>query len=75
MNSTLALNISTLSYDEYLKIFYNQISAENIESMNEHDTIHFENRKINFQRISRLNKTFILADETKHIFSQIEVTQ
>lgn len=75
MNLTLASDITTLSYDEYLKIFYNQVSVENIESLNEYDTIHFENRKINFQRTSRLNKTFIPADETKHLFSQIEGTQ
>ena len=71
MNLTLASDIATLSYNEYLKIFYNQISVENSESLNEYDRIHFENRKINFQRTSRLNKTFIPADETKHKFSQI----
>ena len=75
MNPTLDLNISTLSYEEYLKIFYNQISVENSESLNEYDKIHFENRKINFQRTSRLIKTFIPADETKNIFLQIEATQ
>lgn len=75
MNPFLALDITTLSYNEYLKIFYNQISVENIESLNEHDRVQFENRKINFQRTSRLNKIFIPADETKDIFSQIEVRQ
>lgn len=75
MNLTLASDITTLSYDEYLKIFNDQISVGNIESLNEHDKRHFENRKINFQRTSRLNKTFIPADETKHLFSQIEGVQ
>jgi hypothetical protein len=75
LNLTLASDITTLSYDEYLKIFNDQISVGNIESLNEHDKRHFENRKINFQRTSRLNKTFIPADETKHLFSQIEGVQ
>ena len=75
MNLTLATDITTLSYDEYLKIFNDQISVENSESLNEYDMIHFENRKINFQRTSRLNKTFVPANETKHLFSQIERTQ
>lgn len=75
LNPTLDLNISTLSYKEYLKIFNDQISVENTDSLNEHDKKHFENRKINFQRTSRLNKTFIPSVETKDIFSQIEVTQ
>ena len=75
MNLTLASDITTISYDEYLKIFNDQISVENVESLNEHDRRHFENRKINFQRTSRLNKTFIPANETKHLFSQIEGTQ
>jgi len=75
LNLTLASDITTISYDEYLKIFNDQISVENVESLNEHDRRHFENRKINFQRTSRLNKTFIPADETKDIFSQIETKQ
>jgi len=75
LNLTLASDITTLSYDDYLKIFNDQISVGNIESLNEHDRRHLENRKINFQRTSRLNKTFIPADESKNIFSQIEVTQ
>jgi hypothetical protein len=75
LNPTLDLNISTLSYIEYLKIFNDQISVENTDSLNEHDKKHFENRKINFQRTSRLNKAFIPADETKDIFSQIETKQ
>ena len=48
LNPTLDLNISTLSYIEYLKIFNDQISVENADSLNEHDKKHFENRKINF---------------------------
>ena len=75
LNPTLDLNISTLSYKEYLKIFNDQISVENSELLNEQDKKHFENRKINFQRTSRLNKTFIPDDETKDIFSQIETKQ
>jgi hypothetical protein len=75
LNLTLASDITTLSYDDYIKNFNDQISIENIESLNEHDRINFENRKINFQRTSRLNKTFIPADETKHLFSQIEGAQ
>ena len=75
MNSILALNINTLSYDEYLKILNKQISVENSELLNENERKHFENRKINFQRTGRLNKIFIPADETKDIFSQIEVRQ
>lgn len=75
LNPTLDLNISTLSYKEYLKIFNDQISVENIDSLNEQDKKHFKNRKINFQRTSRLNKTFIPDDKTKEIFSQIHGTQ
>ena len=75
LNLTLASDITTLSYVEYLKIFNDLISVENSELLNEQDKKHFENRKINFQRTSRLIKTFIPADETKDIFSQIKATQ
>jgi hypothetical protein len=71
LNSTLALNINTLSYNEYLNIFTKQISVENSELLSEYERKYFENRKINFQRTSRLNKTFIPAAETKHLFTQI----
>ena len=75
LNSTLTLNISTVSYDEFLNIFTRQVSVENIESLNEQDRIYYVNRKINFQRTSRLNKTFIPSDKTKQLFSQIEAKQ
>ena len=75
LNSTLTLNISTVSYDEFLNIFTRQVSVENIEPLNERDRIYYVNRKINFQRTSRLNKTFIPSDETKQLFSQIEAKQ
>jgi hypothetical protein len=75
LNLTLASDITTLSYNDYLKIFNDQISVENSELLNEHDRRHFENRVINFQRTSRLIKTFIPAFETNHLFSKILIPQ
>jgi phosphoenolpyruvate carboxylase len=66
---------SVLTYNEYVGEFAKQISVSDINTLNDYDKSYYDYRKLNYQRSTRLEKTFIPTDETKHIFSKINQTQ
>jgi len=66
---------SILTYSEYVEEFTKQISVSDINTLNDYDKSYYDYRKLNYQRSTRLEKTFIPTDETKQIFSKINHTQ
>lgn len=69
------LNISNinnlLTYIEFVDQFKKQVNEKNLHLLNDYDRGFYEYRKLNFQRSSRLEKTFKPTEETKTLFSQI----
>jgi len=66
---------SVLTYNEFVEEFTRQISVSDINTLNDYDKSFYDYRKLNFQRSSRLEKTFIPTDETKQLFSEINQQQ
>jgi len=66
---------SVLTYNEFVNEFNRQISVSDINTLNDYDKSFYDYRKLNFQRSSRLEKTFIPTDETKQLFSEINQQQ
>ncbi len=66
---------SVLTYNEFVNEFTRQISVSDINTLNDYDKSFYDYRKLNFQRSSRLEKTFIPTDETKQLFSEINQQQ
>ena len=60
-----------ISYKEFVEQFSSQVNVSDINQLNEYDKKYFEYRKLNFQRASRLEKTFEPMIETKEIFNKI----
>ncbi len=73
------LNLCTinwlLTYQDYLDYFNKQINKSNVELSTELEKAKFEFTKLNFQRSSRLEKTFEPAEESKNVISQINNKQ
>jgi hypothetical protein len=63
------------SYAKYKDEFANMINDVDPNQLNEYDKKYYDYRKINFQRSSRLEKTFEPTDETKEMFSVINKPQ
>jgi hypothetical protein len=51
------------------------VNVSDINTINEEDKKYFDYRKLNFQRSSRLEKTFEPADQTKQAFAKISSAQ
>ncbi len=66
---------SILTYSEFVDEFAKQIAVSDFNTLNDYDKNFYEYRKLNYQRSSRLEKTFIPTDETKQIFSNINQLQ
>lgn len=64
-----------LTYNEFMDGFTKQISVSNINTLDDYDKAFYDYRKLNYQRSTRLEKTFIPTDETKQIFSKINSPQ
>jgi hypothetical protein len=64
-----------INYDKYIERFTNQVNSINADSLDEQRKKTFEFLKLNFQRTTRLEKTFEPTDETKKIFSQVVKSQ
>jgi hypothetical protein len=64
-----------INYDKYIERFKNQVNSINPDSLDEQRKKAFEFLKLNFQRTTRLEKTFEPTDETKKIFSQVVQSQ
>lgn len=64
-----------LTHYEFFNEFAKQISVSDINTLNDYDKSFYDYRKLNFQRSSRLEKTFIPLEETKQIFSKINSPQ
>jgi Thioredoxin len=62
---------SVLTYNEFMDEFAKQINVSDINTLNDYDKSFYDYRKLNYQRSTRLEKTFIPTDETKQIFSKI----
>lgn len=62
---------SFITYDEYKEQFRKQISVDDVTSLSETDKEYLEYRKLNFQRSSRVEKTFNPSGETKKVFSSV----
>ena len=60
-----------LTHNEFFDEFNKQISVSDINTLADCDKKFYEYRKLNYQRSTRLEKTFIPAEETKQIFSNI----
>ena len=66
---------SILTYSEFVDEFAKQIAVSDFNTLNDYDKNFYEYRKLNYQRSSRLEKTFIPTDETKQIFLNINQLQ
>ena len=66
---------SVLTYNEFWDEFTKQIKVLDINTLNDFDKSFCDYRKLNYQRSSRLEKTFIPTDETKRVFSEINLKQ
>ena len=73
--SNLSVIKNFISYDEYQQQFKQQVSVSDVNSLSETDKEYFEYRKLNFQRTSRVEKTFSPSEETKKVFASISDTQ
>jgi len=73
LNTSIINNV--LTYNEFVNEFTRQISVSDINTLNDYDKSFYDYRKLNFQRSSRLEKTFIPTDETKQLFSEINQQQ
>ncbi|MDY0082677.1 MAG: thioredoxin family protein [Ignavibacteriaceae bacterium] len=71
LKPNLSVIKSFISYDEYKKQFKQQVSVNDVNSLSENDREYFEYRKLNFQRTSRVEKTFTPSEETNKTFSSI----
>ena len=69
------LNKSTLNnfltYDEFVDQFKKQVNELDLNLLNDYERGFYEYRKLNFQRSSRLEKTFEQTEEVKILLSQI----
>ena len=61
----------TLAYSEFVDAFTEQANVSDINTLNDYDKRFYDYRKLNFQRSSRVEKTFESTEETKVIFSKI----
>ncbi|MCU0343708.1 MAG: thioredoxin family protein [Ignavibacterium sp.] len=66
---------SVLTYNEFIIEFSKQISVLDIDTLNDYDKSFYEYRKLNYQRSTRLDKTFIPSDDAIKSFSKINQTQ
>jgi hypothetical protein len=66
---------SVLTYNEFVDEFTKQINVLDINTLNDYDKSFYDYRKLNYQRSTRIEKTFIPADETIQVFSNINQTQ
>lgn len=73
--SNLSVIKNFISYDEYQQQFKQQVSVSDVNSLSETDKEYFEYRKLNFQRTSRVEKTFLPSEVTKKVFASISDTQ
>jgi hypothetical protein len=64
-----------LTHYEFFNEFTRQISVSDINTLADCDKKFYEYRKLNYQRSTRLGKTFIPVEETKQIFSNIKSPQ
>lgn len=64
-----------LTYYEFFDEFTNQINVSEINTLADCDKKFLEYRKLNYQRSTRLDKTFIPSEETKQIFLKIHSPQ
>ena len=64
-----------LTYQEYLDQFAEQVAISDIASLDPFEKQRYEYTKLNFQRSSRLEKTFEPTEESTQIFSQISQKQ
>jgi hypothetical protein len=64
-----------LTYNEFIIEFSKQISVLDIDTLNDYDKSFYEYRKLNYQRSTRLDKTFIPSDDAIQSFSNINQTQ
>ena len=64
-----------LTYNEFMDEFAKQINVLDINTLNDYDKSFYDYRKLNYQRSTRLEKTFVPANETKQVFDKINQTQ
>jgi len=64
-----------LTHNEFFNEFTNQISVSDINTLADCDKKFYEYRKLNYQRSTRLEKTFIPVEDTKQVFSNITSPQ
>ena len=64
-----------LTYNEFMDEFAKQINVLDINTLNDYDKSFYDYRKLNYQRSTRLEKTFVPTNETKQVFDKINQTQ
>lgn len=69
-NNVSIINKS-FAYSEFVDEFTDQANVSDINTLNDYDKSFYDYRKLNFQRSSRVEKTFEPTEETKEIFSKI----
>lgn len=64
-----------LTYNDFINQFKNQVNVLDYNLLNDYDKKYYDYRKLNFQRSSRLEKTFKPTGETQQVFSKITKQQ
>jgi len=64
-----------LTYNDFINQFKNQVNVSDYNLLNDYDKKYYDYRKLNFQRSSRLEKTFKPTGETQQVFSKITKQQ
>lgn len=75
MRDNELINLGFLTYSELRNELTRQISISDVSVLNEIDRKRYDLCRLNYQRTTRLEKTFIPEDETIQIFSLIDKIQ
>ncbi len=65
----------SIAYSAFVDEFTKQVNVSDINTLSDYDKRYYDYRKLNFQRSSRVEKTFEPTEETKEIFSKINSPQ
>jgi len=64
-----------MNYKEYIQSVVNDIAATNPENLSSEDKEHFENKKLNMQRSSRIERTHVVSEELEALIKNIKDKQ
>jgi hypothetical protein len=64
-----------MNYGEYIQSVVNDIAVTNPDNLTVEDKEHFENKKLNMQRSSRIERTHVVSEELESLIKNIKDKQ